>query len=89
MSVVPKAMYRISAKSYQNPNDIFFAKTDFFAEKKHTPWMMVVAAHTDMFNTTELYIEKLLRWQNLCYVYFTTIKNLKKRLITKRFNHPA
>ena len=32
----------------------------------------------NVFNTTKLYIYKLLRQYNLCYVYFTTVKNIFK-----------
>lgn len=49
--------------------------------------VMAVEQCVNVLNSTELYIEKWLKWQVLCYAYFTKTENIQaskqaKNLIT-------
>ena len=45
--------------------------------------VVIVAQPMNVFNTTELHIYKWLRWQILCYIYFTTILKIGEKNKTK------
>ena len=45
--------------------------------------MFSTVMYDDMKVLTELYIFKCLKWQILCYMYFTTKKNSSKKFFKK------
>lgn len=51
--------------------------TEFLFCKVSTFWRLVVYNNVNILNTTKLYTYKQFRWQVICYVHFTTIKNKK------------